>query len=166
MSTCQICGREIKTVRAAAGGPSAQQSDVIAHHGFQRPGNGWQTSSCFGARWRSYEVACDALPAAIEQCQAFITMRKSWMKNWTKNPPETISEMKTNRWGVATGESVDHSRPECFVVPKETGSYTPHTYEGEHMRQRLDAERDIRASQRTLAALQKRLAEWPNRKIS
>ena len=54
---CQVCGRAIKTV---AGRNYAREEDAtgrtvaerIAHHGYRRPRHGWQTTSCFGARWR------------------------------------------------------------------------------------------------------------------
>lgn len=38
-ATCQICGRSIKW-----------KNGKIAHHGYKRPGEGWQTGSCEGAR--------------------------------------------------------------------------------------------------------------------
>ncbi len=43
--TCQICGR-----------PIFAELGVIAHHGYQRPGDGWQTASCVGARELPYEA--------------------------------------------------------------------------------------------------------------
>jgi hypothetical protein len=55
MTTCQICGRAIKAVPG-----------LIAHHGYRRPHEGWQTRSCLGARRRPYEVACDAIAPAIQ----------------------------------------------------------------------------------------------------
>jgi hypothetical protein len=48
--TCQICGR-----------PILAETGVIAHHGYQRPGEGWQTSSCFGARHLPFEASNDRL---------------------------------------------------------------------------------------------------------
>ena len=48
--TCQICGRDI-----LAG------SGAIAHHGYQRPGDGYQTGSCYGALKLPFEVSRDAL---------------------------------------------------------------------------------------------------------
>jgi hypothetical protein len=47
---CQICGRLIQA-----------KNGRIAHHGYQRPGHGWQTASCPGAKYRPYEVACERL---------------------------------------------------------------------------------------------------------
>jgi len=48
--TCQICGRPILAERGN-----------IAHHGYQRPGTGWQTQSCFGAMHLPFEVSRDRL---------------------------------------------------------------------------------------------------------
>lgn len=48
--TCQICGR-----------PILAETGVIAHHGYERPGTGWQTASCEGARQVPFEVSRDAL---------------------------------------------------------------------------------------------------------
>lgn len=52
---CQCCGRAI---HAALG--------TIAHHGYQRPGDGWQTASCFGARRLPWEVDRGALADLID----------------------------------------------------------------------------------------------------
>lgn len=43
--TCQCCARRILA-----------NTGVIAHHGYERPGDGWQTSSCYGARQLPFEV--------------------------------------------------------------------------------------------------------------
>jgi hypothetical protein len=43
-TTCQICSRQIKASKG-----------LIAHHGYERPGMGFQTTSCFGARRLPYE---------------------------------------------------------------------------------------------------------------
>jgi hypothetical protein len=48
--TCQICERGILA-----------DTGLIAHHGYERPGDGWQTASCFGARELPFEVSRDVL---------------------------------------------------------------------------------------------------------
>lgn len=40
--TCQCCFRQIFA-----------ETGTIAHHGYERPGHGWQTASCVGAKMRS-----------------------------------------------------------------------------------------------------------------
>ena len=52
--TCQCCGNHILA-----------NTGVIAHHGYQRPGEGWQTASCFGARHLPFEVSRDRLGELI-----------------------------------------------------------------------------------------------------
>lgn len=54
--TCQICGRDIMA-----------NTGTIAHHGYERPGWGYQTSSCPGAKCVPYEEGHDALDRAIER---------------------------------------------------------------------------------------------------
>lgn len=53
--TCQICGRPILAERGK-----------IAHHGYQRPGQGWQTASCYGALHLPFEISRDRLGSYIE----------------------------------------------------------------------------------------------------
>jgi len=43
--TCQCCGRQIFA-----------QAGSIAHHGYERPGYGWQTASCMGAKYPPLQV--------------------------------------------------------------------------------------------------------------
>jgi hypothetical protein len=44
--TCQLCGRLIRS-----------KHGTIAHHGYTRPGDGWQTSSCDGTHHPPFEVS-------------------------------------------------------------------------------------------------------------
>src|SRR4051812_8673701 len=53
--TCQCCGRRIFA-----------ETGTIAHHGYQRPGEGWQTSSCYGAKELPFEVSRDRLGQMIK----------------------------------------------------------------------------------------------------
>ena len=52
--TCQCCGRQIFAQRGK-----------IAHHGYERPGYGWQTASCMGALYLPFEVARERLADLI-----------------------------------------------------------------------------------------------------
>lgn len=54
--TCQICGRAIHA-----------NTGKIAHHGYQRPGHGYQTASCPGAQHVPFELSRDILERYIEQ---------------------------------------------------------------------------------------------------
>ena len=57
--TCQCCGRAI-----------CANTGQIAHHGYERPGWGWQTASCEGARELPFEASRDALGHYIQRLEA------------------------------------------------------------------------------------------------
>ncbi len=51
VKTCPCCFREI----------AVTPRGTMAHHGYQRPGHGWQTSSCPGIRFKPLEVSQEGL---------------------------------------------------------------------------------------------------------
>lgn len=74
---CQICERNIKA-----------SNGLIAHHGYTRPEQGWQTDSCIGARNLPYEKSRDLIPVAIKKIDAFIGLTESKIKQIeAENPP-------------------------------------------------------------------------------
>lgn len=64
--TCQVCGRAILA-----------HTGMIAHHGYTRPWEGMQTSSCEGARHVPFEVSRDALGLHIDNVRAHLKSRRS-----------------------------------------------------------------------------------------
>lgn len=64
--TCQICGRSIFA-----------EVGLIAHHGYERPGTGWQTDSCEGARELPFENAKNALVKNIEALHVFLAAKQA-----------------------------------------------------------------------------------------
>jgi hypothetical protein len=60
--TCPCCNRPI----AVGGG-------TMVHHGYERPGNGWQTSSCPGINFPPLEVSSAGLQWMIENHEARLT---------------------------------------------------------------------------------------------
>ncbi|ARB13767.1 hypothetical protein Ccr2_gp236 [Caulobacter phage Ccr2] len=65
--TCQVCGRGILA-----------ENGRIAHHGYQRPGMGYQTPSCSGALELPFEISRDALGADIENLKAYRARRQTY----------------------------------------------------------------------------------------
>ncbi|USN14102.1 hypothetical protein KABACHOK_02660 [Brevundimonas phage vB_BpoS-Kabachok] len=53
--TCQCCARGILA-----------ETGEIAHHGYQRPGSGWQTASCYGAKALPWEVSRERLGSMLK----------------------------------------------------------------------------------------------------
>lgn len=68
--TCQVCGR-----------PIFAEVGVIAHHGYTRPGDGWQTASCSGARELPFEADRAVLGAYIERVRAYQANAKADRKS-------------------------------------------------------------------------------------
>ena len=67
--TCQICGRPILAERGK-----------IAHHGYQRPGDGWQTASCYGAMHLPFEVSRSTLDLYIKQMEIQLAGHQSHLR--------------------------------------------------------------------------------------
>lgn len=74
--TCQICGR-----------PILAETGVIAHHGYKRPGHGWQTASCYGARELPFEKSRDCLGR-------YIALLHRQSEQLTKMIEDTASERR------------------------------------------------------------------------
>lgn len=80
-TTCQICARAIKA-----------NTGVIAHHGYQRPGYGWQTASCFGAQYKPYEESRDAILICIESYKVSAEQQTNYAADLMANPPAQITQ--------------------------------------------------------------------------
>jgi len=155
---CQVCAR-----------PILANTGIIAHHGYERPGSGWQTASCFGARALPYERAHDRLDAAIVSCREQHESTVEALAEFIAAPPATLTYQKTNynkgryvgrRW-VNETTPVTLDRPEGFEPNAKESRYSQErTY-----RQQYDAERGslvgrIGQLKSTLAYLTERRAAW------
>jgi hypothetical protein len=155
--TCQICGRAIKA-----------KNGLIAHHGYKRPGMGWQTASCFGAKFRPYEVASDALPLAITQITGYINAVTKAFAETQANPPAHL-ETTVNIGNAWTRRAV------AFFTPRPADFNPGSPRDGErfnlHMQNaptyglvfeglQRNRKNDILASHQTLNYMRDRLAAW------
>ncbi len=64
--TCQCCG-----------GAFLANTGKMAHHGYKRPGYGWQTASCMGARFVPFEVDRAQLGKMIDAMRAHLKGMKA-----------------------------------------------------------------------------------------
>ncbi len=165
-TTCQICGRPTKPVfgypKLGAGLHLSTTLDraPIAHHGYTRPGGCWgQTASCFGARWRPYEVACDALPPAIASCEKWVGDLVAAYESDRTNPPATL-ECNTQRGSFGRPNYVTLTRPDGYDGTADSGSWTPRTYDGVFKSMQAERQRYISTGRNSLAHMRKRLSEW------
>jgi hypothetical protein len=134
---------------------------LIAHHGYRRPGQGWQTASCFGARWRPYEVASDALPRAIERAMAYRNNTVVTLTMLRAKPPAEFDVSRRDAWGRAVKEC-KAPRPEGFDgYGKRPGSYSLHErYEQAFWNAVSTLEQNIKGAESDIEFMQKRLAAW------
>lgn len=150
-ATCQICERRIQA-----------NTGVIAHHGYQRPGHGWQTQSCYGARFPAYEHSNSAMQPYIDMVTTYRAQREEGLKGLLEEPPEEFTiTVKMNPF-----ESIKVPRPEGFSVQKmEEGYAIERTkYEREWKHRVYEARSAITNATREIERMTKRLAEWKPKK--
>lgn len=149
--TCQICGREIGTT-----------TGKIAHHGYTRPGTGWQTASCFGAKWRPYEVACDALPPCIDMMERWVEQLEAANDSDMANPPDTISYTVKGLMRHNPSKTYTVERPANFDPKAEPDRYVyPRCeYTSRFHAQIAQRKGFISASKSDIKILKQRLADW------
>lgn len=146
ITTCQICARPIKA-----------NTGLIAHHGYKRPGQGWQTSSCRGARHLPYEESCDLIPVAIEEINEYVERQQERLTELTLNPP---AELRCSRYRGARNapEVITVEKPENFNPDHK--DYRPYSYSTIYHDQRYDLAKKIGYALHDKAFLEKRLANW------
>lgn len=146
-TTCQICGRPIKS-----------NTGTIAHHGYKRPGQGWQTASCMGAKHLPYEASCDLIPTAIKRAQDFITAATENLEVFKANPPETLSGYTYA--GFGREKRIEVARPEDFDPSDRSYGYRPNSYSFLFGRHIAETEAKIAAAKIDIDYLTERLANW------
>lgn len=104
--TCQICGGMYKI----------NPNGILAHHGFKRPGWGFQTASCMGARYEPYEVSRDRIPPVIEMFEASIARSEEHIEHLLANPPEMLEYRDGGAWSKQTQTVY---RPDDFVPTRK-----------------------------------------------
>lgn len=145
---CQICGRQIKA-----------KNGKIAHHGYERPGWGYQTSSCAGARHVPYSKGHDALDRQLTLVPEYIARQEESLQNWKVSPPDEIEErrsMHTKHNGARK-----YKKPEGFdPAASLKRGYGFQGYDAEFIGHARQMEQRIKGLRSMLEFLQKRRDEW------
>lgn len=133
VQTCPVCFRHI-----------AATAGTMAHHGYRRPGGGWQTASCPGVRFKPLEVSPEGL---------------QWLVT-------TLSEqLRTARLAYEQRETL----PEVFLVRDHSASQRTAMkkigrgdaeWPAEFRRHVAELESEIAVLQAELPMLEQRLATW------
>ena len=151
-TTCQICARDIKA-----------NTGLIAHHGYQRPGNGWQTASCDGAKQLPYEVSRSFIPVVIERYKLHAKNQEDMADEMLRHPAATITRYHLNRFGKE-GSTEDFSKPANFdpyvAVNSGARAFSYSSYENEFVKQ-YDAHRsNVKEIEAAIEFLQRRFDAW------
>lgn len=154
-TTCQICGRLIKLVRGN-----------IAHHGFQRPGSGYQTSSCMGARELPFEVSCDVLRDHVAGVAKSVERQTAALAAPVESVFVLVARRYTRRGHDETRvEVTEATLADVLVQHPHMGDhngarYCPLTWARLVENRRFEQERDLRNSTSYHREQAARLAKW------
>lgn len=152
--TCQCCARK----HLANGG-------VIAHHGYQRPYEGWQTASCMGARKLPFEIDRTQLAAMIvllkQQKERMLTTRAA-IENETLDLQLSYvvygvgSKRETKYLNVtrATWDAVKAENQMIFI------RHSWDSFDGRKKLELANRDNEIRFIASDIASQEKRYAGW------
>ena len=141
---CQICGNSHLTNR---------KGGKLPHHGYQRPGNGWQTASCPGAKHLPYSQSRDRIPHVLEMIE---THRRRTTRSLAALRSHEFSEVfhmkRPGKYDYKRG-----TRGEAIDYHLEVNS--PEWDQERKIRIRLH-ERDIEGDTQSIAYFTKRYDDW------
>ncbi len=130
IKTCPVCFR-----------PIAVQGVTMAHHGYQRPGQGWQTASCPGIRFKPLEVSSEGLQWLVETMKARLVGLRHAMDNQATHP-EYLMAKRTHSGPLEKISRDDPLWPRAFS------------------RHIAEVESDAHQLTHALPGLEKKLADW------
>lgn len=136
--TCQCCGRAIFA-----------ETGTIAHHGYERPGEGWQTASCMGAKCVPFEVSRDRLGQMIQVIERHLVDLRASLARVQAESVALSFHYSVRPRGVGFGAKlVEHH----VAVTRETFDDVRAAYESEMRQSSVHSFDDIKA--RAVASLE------------
>lgn len=152
---CQICGGYYMATKG-----------LLAHHGYRRPGTGWQTASCMGARFVEYAVSRDRIGVAIESVTEHIGRVRTRLSLLAVQGDASLTWNRKKDCWDKVGELVTVPRPEGWTPQnqeKETYRWDPkvRTYSELYQAQVKRLAADLKSSEETLVYLNGRWNGWP-----
>jgi hypothetical protein len=128
--TCAVCFRNIKLVQRG-------EEQLMALHGYNRPGYGYVVGRCWGGDHQPYELSCTAtkriLEAANEKLAGVMTYLKNLSspdldkfneKEWRLGAePKIVSRNMNTLWDYLLGQHVKETEHEVKKVKSERDLY-------------------------------------------
>lgn len=130
VKTCPVCFRSIAVVNG-----------TMAHHGYERPGQGWQTASCPGIRFKPLEVSS----AGLEWLIAALRDRLTGLKHAYANQATVPEYLMAKRTYNGKLEKIVRDDP---------------LWKRAFERHIAEVESEIYSTERELPVLDKKLADW------
>lgn len=128
IKTCPVCFR-----------PIAVKNKLMAHHGYERPGYGWQTPSCPGTRFEPLEVSSAGLEWLISTLREQLQRVEALLANrFTIERLQTRDEEWVTKdspdWGkhfgaFVAGQELEAKRltGDLLLLDKKLEEWTPET---------------------------------------
>ncbi|MDI6977217.1 hypothetical protein [Serratia sp. Se-RSBMAAmG] len=132
--TCGCCFRNI----------AISDDKTMVHHGFQRPGNGYQTSSCPGINFKYFEISDDGPRYMVKAIKESLISESEALKNLKS--AKSFNIITSNRFTFENTLSTLKEGDDGFDRYKES-----EVRKQEHLIMRL---------KRDLAFFEKKLKEW------
>jgi hypothetical protein len=151
-NTCQICEREVKVPHG-----------LTSHHGYTRPGNGWQTGSCPGARELPYELSCEMIPPIIKGIKNYVAGLQAQRDTYMTKPPKVLTRTIKDMYR-GTEETAKYERPEGFNaqgIVDETEHFGYYEEYKKYFKQAIyNMDRDMKNANQDIKRLQARVDNW------
>jgi len=153
---CQCCSRAI---HAALG--------TIAHHGYQRPGVGWQTASCFGAKRLPWEADRAVVAEVIDHLKERL-LRSEYARCAVSDEIEPVTHHyqvydRTVRGGYRS-KTLELTRDTFDAIVKanvdDVFKYSRTTFDEFKARDLDKRDREIEQLKRDIAEFTRRYAGW------
>ena len=144
---CQICAREVMA-----------KNGRIAHHGYERPGDGEIWHTCFGSRQKAYADANDALPGAIAAVDAMIAERRAYRAEVEAGTVALPSVFTPHKFSLHAADDPLYAMIQPYERDEMNSYYRDYPTRQKQMLVQVDQR--IYELQRTRAEFEKRFADW------
>ena len=143
VGSCQICEGDFKLDAA----------NHMVHHGYTRPGYGYNVGDCSGVAEDPYEVSCALLPPRLRGVEAYIECQREYLAEYVAGRVDTIVRDES-KWDATT------CKYEHVAVTYERATTRKHTWNQVYESKQHGIEALISQGEFEVARIAKRIANW------